>query len=242
MSVARISYRAGSVEALGAFVRGAGAPADAPLVLVSPNWLGVTQTALAQAQDIAAGRYHVFVADMYGAGLTASGMQDAAPLADSLRADWAERRGRIAAAFDAMLSTAKADGLGDPRRTAAMGFCFGGGNALELARAGTSAGAIVSLHGDLVTQGPAAASGAIKAKVLVAHGAADPVAPKAQRDSFEAEMDAAGADWTMLCFGHVVHSFAEEGPIVPGVAQYDPRAARLSFNLIHAFLEDAWAA
>ena len=242
MSVERISYSAGSVEAIGALVRGAGARANAPLVLMSPNWLGVTEAAIRQAQEIAAGRYHVFIADSFGGGKTVSGPPEAAQLADALRTDWAERRARILAGFGTMLSSAKARGLGDGRRTAAMGFCFGGGNALELARAGTSARAIVSLHGDLVTHGPAAAPGAIKAKILVAHGAADPVAPKAQRDSFEAEMDAAGADWTMLCFGHVVHSFAEEGPVVHGVAQYDARAASLSFSLIHAFLEDAWAA
>ncbi len=241
MSVERITYSAGSVEAIGALVRGEGAPADAPLVLVSPNWLGVTETAIAQAQEIAAGRYHVFVADMFGAGKTASGPQEAAPLADALRTDWAERRARITAAYETMLASAKARGLGDGRRRAAMGFCFGGGNALELARAGTTAQAIVSLHGDLVTQGPGATD-ALKAKILVAHGGADPVAPKAHRDSLEAEMDAARVDWTMLCFGHVLHSFAEAGPTVPGVAQYDPRAARLSFTLIHAFLEDAWTA
>jgi dienelactone hydrolase len=240
MSVERITYRAGSVEAIGALVRGSGAPADAPLVLVSPNWLGVTDAAITQAREIAEGRYHVFVADMFGGGKTASGPQDAAPLADALRSDWAERRARIKAGFDTMLATAKAQGLGDGRRTAAMGFCFGGGNALELARAGTTASAIVSLHGDLVTQGPAAPAG-VSAKFLVAHGAADPVAPKQHRDSFEAEMNAAGANWTMLCFGHVLHSFAEAGTTVPGVAQYDPRAARLSFSLIHTFLEDAWA-
>ena len=122
MSVERIAYRAGSVEAIGALVRGDGAPSDAPLALVSPNWLGVTDAALAQAREIAAGRYHVFVADMFGGGKTASGPQDAAPLADALRSDWAERRARITAGFETMLASAKARGLGDGRRTAAMGF------------------------------------------------------------------------------------------------------------------------
>ena len=64
-------------------------------------------------------------------------------------------------------------------RRAAVGFCFGGGNVLELYRDGADIAAAVSIHGDLKTAS-AAKKGAVKAKLLVAHGAPDPVAPKAE--------------------------------------------------------------
>ncbi|MBO0758900.1 MAG: dienelactone hydrolase family protein, partial [Bradyrhizobiaceae bacterium] len=67
---------------------------------------------------------------------------------------------------------------------------------------------VISLHGDLTSFAPAK-SGDIKAALLVVHGAADPVSPKAQRDAFENEMQAASASWQMLTFGHLVHSFCE---------------------------------
>lgn len=239
MPTKRITYEAGSVQASGALVWSERAPVDAPLVLVAPNWLGVTDGAIRQGAEIAGDRHVVFVADMFGGGRTATGPQDAAPLADALRNDWHERRRRISAAEQAMLSAAKAEGFGNVAQTAALGFCFGGGNVLELARAGTQVKAVVSLHGDLATHAPAT-KGSISPELLVLHGSADPVAPKAQRDAFEAEMDGAGATWSMLTFGGVLHSFAEEGPPVPGVAEYDPRAARLSFQLIEHFLRSAW--
>lgn len=238
MPMKRIAHEAGSVQASGALVWSDSAPSDAPLLLVAPNWLGVTDGAIAQGAKIAGDRFVVFVADMFGGGLTATGPQDAAPLADALRHDWQERRRRISAAYQAMLSAAAAEGF-TSRRTAAIGFCFGGGNVLELARAGTPAKAVISLHGDLGTH-QVAAPGCISASLLILHGSADPVAPKSQRDAFEAEMEAAGATWSMLTFGGVLHSFAEEGPPVPGVAEFDPRAARLSFQLIEHFLDDAW--
>ena len=73
------------------------------------------------------------------------------------------------------------------------------------------------------------------------HGAADPVAPKAQRDAFEAEMEAAKARWQMLTFGHALHSFCETESNVPGIAEYNEAAARQSYRLIDEFLADTFA-
>ncbi|MDB5507888.1 MAG: hypothetical protein JWL93_357 [Hyphomicrobiales bacterium] len=239
MPIERIHYTAGSLPCIGALVHGANVPRDAPLLLVSTNWSGLGDDALRQAEQIARHRYVVFVADMYGNGKVAGGHEEAASLANAVRGDTRERRLRIGASYAAMLDAARARNIGDTRRTAAVGFCFGGGNVLELARAGAPLSAAISLHGDLTSPEPAT-PGSIKPALLVLHGGADPVAPKAQRDAFEAEMDAAGADWSMLTFGGVLHSFAEEGPTVPGVAEYHARSARLSFGLVDHFLDEAW--
>jgi dienelactone hydrolase len=76
---------------------------------------------------------------------------------------------------------------------------------------------------------------------LVVHGAADPIAPKAERDAFEQEMDAAGARWTMLTFGGVVHAFTDVGVNFPPVAVYNEPATRHGYNLAHGFITDAFA-
>jgi dienelactone hydrolase len=240
MTVERISYQAGGKRFVGALVydeRGAG---KRPLLLMAPNWLGVTEEAIARTQMLAGTRFIGFVADMYGDGKVSAGPPEAAQLADALRADPKERRLRIGAALATLVNESEKRGIGDASRKAAVGFCFGGGNVLELARAGADIQAAISLHGDL-TSPIAATSGDIKAALLVVHGAADPVAPKAQRDAFEVEMEAAKASWQMLSFGHLVHSFCEPEADVPGIAEYCEVAAQQSYRLIDQFIADAFA-
>ena len=149
-------------------------------MLLAPNWMGMPDNAIQRGELVAANRYVVFVADMYGAGTRPADFGEAAALADPLRADAIEQRRRIKAAFETMIAQAKTRNLIDDRR-AAVGFCFGGGNVLELARDGTDPAAAVSIHGDLKTARPAE-QGKVKAALLVAHGAPDPVTPKADRD------------------------------------------------------------
>ncbi|MEA2980964.1 MAG: hypothetical protein QOF09_2787, partial [Alphaproteobacteria bacterium] len=95
------------------------------------------------------------------------------------------------------------------------------------------------LHGDLATTMPAK-PGSIKAAVFVIHGSKDPVAPKADRDALEAEMDGAGANWQMLDFGGRLHSFAEEETMMKGVAEYHPGAAHQTFRVLDEFIQDAF--
>ncbi|MGH7247520.1 MAG: dienelactone hydrolase family protein, partial [Pseudomonadota bacterium] len=142
------------------------------------------------------------------------------------------------AALDALTAEGKKRDLIDGRR-AAVGFCFGGGNVLELARDGAEIAAAVSIHGDLKTALPAR-KGVVKAKLLVAHGASDPVAPKADRDAFESEMDAAGAKWQMLVFSGIYHAYTDQGLDVPGVSGWDEPATRQTYALTHQFVADAF--
>ncbi len=239
MTVERISYQANGKRFIGALVYDERASGKRPLLLVSPNWLGVTDDAIERTRTMTGSRYIGFVADMYGDGKVSAGPPEAGELADALRADPKERRLRIGAALSTLVSESEKRGIGDVSRKAAVGFCFGGGNVLELARAGADLQAAISLHGDLTSLFPAK-PGDIKAALLVAHGAADPVSPKAQRDAFESEMEAAKASWQMLTFGHLLHSFCEPDANVPGIAQYDEAAARQTYRLIDQFIAGAF--
>jgi dienelactone hydrolase len=239
MKVEKIRYPMGSLTAEGALVYDDAISAKRPAVLVAPNWMGMTDKAIERGQLVAGSRYVVLVADMYGQGTRPADFGEAAQLANPLRENAVEQRKRIRAAYDALIAEGTKRNLIDNRR-AAVGFCFGGGNVLELARDGADIAAAVSIHGDLKTA-QAAKKGAVRAKLLVAHGAPDPVAPKADRDAFESEMDAAGAKWEMLIFSGILHAYTDQGSDVPGVAAWDEPAARQTYAATNQFIADAFA-
>jgi dienelactone hydrolase len=239
MKAERIKYPMGSLTAEGALVYEEKILGKRPAVLMAPNWMGMTDQAIERAKLVAGDRYIVFVADMYGEGTRPTDFGEAAKLANPLRENTTEQRKRIRAAYDAMATEAAKRNLIDGRR-AAIGFCFGGGNVLELARDGADIAAAVSIHGDLKAA-QAAKKGAVKAALLVTHGAPDPVAPKADRDAFESEMEAAGARWQMLTFSGVYHAYTDQGSDVPGVAGWHEPACRQTYTLTHQFIADAFA-
>jgi dienelactone hydrolase len=240
VAIERIDYRAGNAACNGALVYDQNASGRRPLLLIAPNWLGVTDDAIKRAAVIAGSKYVAFVVDMYSGGKISAGPPEAASLANGLRADSPERRRRIAGALDALRTESDKRKIGDLKRQAAIGFCFGGGNVLELARTGADIQAAICLHGDLLTLLPAK-PGDIKAAICVLHGSKDPVVPKHDRDVFEAEMEASGAKWQMLVFGGLLHSFCEAESDVPGIARYDAGAARQSYNMLDDFVTAAFA-
>jgi dienelactone hydrolase len=239
MKAEKIKYSMGATTFEGALVYDETVKRPRPALLMAPNWMGVTDKAIERGKLLAGDRYVVFVADMYGENKRPANFGEAAALANPLRADPQEARRRIRTAYDTLIAQGGTRGLIDQRR-AAIGFCFGGGNVLELARDGADLAAAVSIHGDLTSPAPAA-KGAIKAALLVTHGAPDPVAPKAQRDAFEAEMDAAGAKWQMHVFSGILHAYTDQGADVPGVAGWDESTTRQTYALTHAFIADAFA-
>lgn len=240
MKVETIRYAAAGRQFSGALVHDPAAATRQPLLLMAPNWLGATAAAFERGSLLARRGYVVFVADMYGENIRPAGPEQAAPLANALRADPDEARRRINAALTTFLAAAERRGIGDAGRQAAIGFCFGGGNVLELARSGAALQAVVSVHGDLTSPKPAAV-GDIKAAVLALHGAADRVSPKSQRDAFEDEMTAAGATWRMLVFGGVIHAYTDVGADIPGIARYDEPASRTSYEVADMFIVDSFA-
>ena len=240
MAVESVFYSVSGLGCRGALISEDGVKGTRPLLLMAPNWRGVIKPAIETGQLLAHEGYVVFVADMFGEGNGPVGTEDPMTFLQPFMADVPGMRRRIAAALDTLTREADRRAIGDITRRAAIGFCFGGLNVLDLARSGADVQAVVSMHGTLVTPQPAG-RGDIKAAVLAVHGAADPVAPKAERDAFEAEMNEAGARWALLTFGHVVHAFTDPAANLPGVAVYDEAATRHGYALAHAFIADAFA-
>jgi dienelactone hydrolase len=150
------------------------------------------------------------------------------PLINELRADPLQIRARAAGALAALTANPRVHG----QKTAAIGFCFGGTMALELARGGADVAAIVGFHAGLATTRPEDANN-IKGRVLACIGADDPGIPPDQRAAFETEMRTGGVNWRLDLYGGVVHSFTNENADRlgrPEFARYDAEADRLSWN------------
>ena len=142
----------------------------------------------------------------HGDGKIAGGLEEALGLLNPLFADPQRTRARAAGGLHALVGRPEVDAA----RIAAIGFCFGGTMALELARSGADIKAVVGFHSGLATAAPKTDAKAIKARILVCIGADDPMIPAAQRAEFETEMREAGVDWQMHLFGRTVHSFTNQ--------------------------------
>lgn len=239
MHVTTVQYTIDSLKFEGCLVHSKGGEQRPGLVL-APNWLGVTNDAVRRAKEFAQLGYVVFVADAYGASVRPSNFDEAARAAEVIRSNPLLARRRMAEALDVLECEGARRNILVPRQRAAVGFCFGGGNVLELARSGAPIQAAVSIHGDLTTTLPAAA-GDIKAAVFALHGAADAVVPKEHRGAFEVEMSGCGARWQMMLFGRALHAFTDVGADIPGIARYDAYASAQSYELAHRFMADAFA-
>ncbi len=240
MKVESVDYTVSGLKFRGELVHDETARGPRPLLLMCPNWAGVTPRAVEIGKELAASGYVVMVADMHGLDRRPTGAENPMEFLQPLIKAPDVTRARVNAAMDTLTKAATERGIGAASLRAAIGYCFGGSNVLDLARSGADVAAVVSMHGNLGTSMPAK-SGEVKAAVLVVHGADDPVAPKSDRDSLEAEMRAAGANWTILAFGGVYHSFTDPSANRPPSSQFSARANRYGYLLAHTFIADAFA-
>ena len=218
----RIDYRDGDTALTGWLARPAGKPRAA--IVVFPTIANVNPHMERRAGMLADAGYLAMIADFYGE--QPASFEAAGPLARKLRASPKTYRARLRAAISALRANPEAAGL----PMAAIGFCMGGQAALEAARDGADLAAVVSFHGLLDTQAPAA-PGAIKARILVCHGDADPLVPRSHVLAFWEEMDAAGADWHFHSYSGVHHGFTDPGSDARGLdaVKYNASADRQSW-------------
>ena len=150
-------------------------------------------------------------------------------------------RARINAALDQLKAQAGKAPL-DGKHYGAIGFCFGGAVALDLARSGADIAGVATFHANLATDDASMAKN-IKAKVLVMNGGDDKFVPDEQITGFQKEMRDANVDWQFLSFGGALHCFAEpdEHGEVKG-CEYNERAAKRAFAQMHHFFDDVFAA
>jgi dienelactone hydrolase len=209
-----------------------------PAVLVIHQWTGLTNYEKDRSRMLARLGYNVLAADIYGKGVRpvppAAGQE-----AGKYKGNRELYRGRLTAGLEQL----KKDERTDTGKVAAIGYCFGGTVALELARAGADLDAVASFHGALSTKEPALAD-KVKARIVAFNGAEDPMVPHAERQAFMKEMTDAGVDWQLVEYGHAVHAFTNpdaDRAGIPGVA-YNEKADQRSWEAMLRLFEDALGA
>lgn len=206
------------------------------LVLIVPQWKGISAHETEVAEKLASQCYNTFIVDMYGKGVRPKDNAEAGALAGKYKGDVALALGRLNAALEAGKKQA------NPEKIVIMGYCFGGTMALELARSGADLAGAVSFHGGLSTPAPVKETGIIKAPILVHHGDIDPMVPPAEVNAFLEEMRGSGATYEFTAYSGAVHAFTHKdagNDISNGVA-YNQRADERSWLSTQNFLRKAF--
>jgi dienelactone hydrolase len=233
-----VEYKQGDVVLEGYLAYDDSLKGKLPGVLIVHEWTGLGPYVKKRAEQIASLGYVAFAADIYGKGIRPKDAKEAAAQAGIYRADRKLMRERAKAGLEQL----KSYKFVDPKRVAAMGYCFGGGVVLELARSGADISGVVSFHGNLDTPHPEDARN-IKARILACHGANDPFVTMDQVTAFQNEMRAAGVDWQMIIYGNAVHSFTnpDSGNDPSKGAAYDEKADKRSWRAMVSFFREIFA-
>lgn len=233
-----VEYRQGNVLLEGFLAYDTAGPPRKPGVLILHDWSGVGPQVINRAEQLARLGYVAFAADIYGKGVRPKTAKAAAAEAAIYKNDRALLRERAKAG---LATLRRQDGV-DAGRVAAIGYCFGGTAALELARSGADVKGVVSFHGGLDTPTPRDA-GKIRAKVLVLQGADDPFVPPEQVRAFEDEMRAADVDWQLVKYSKAVHSFTnpDAGSDNAKGAAYNAVADRRSWREMQSFFAEIFS-
>ncbi|MGE8101416.1 dienelactone hydrolase family protein [Pseudomonas fluorescens] len=203
-----------------------------PGVVVVHEFWGLNDYAKRRARDLAGLGYSALAIDMYGKGKNTEHPNDAMAFMNEALKNSATASAR----FNAGLDLLKKQPQTDPKKLAAIGYCFGGGIVLDAARQGAPLAGVVSFHGVLATKTPAT-PGSIKAKVLVEHGALDSMITADQVAAFKTEMDKAGADYKFVSLKGAKHGFSN--PDADRLSHGDHGGPDIGYN--KAADESSWA-
>jgi dienelactone hydrolase len=241
MAEKKVRYDYDGRQFEGVLVYDEGVAGKRPAILMQPDWLGVCRHSLGMAKEVAGKDYVVMLADMFGVGYgdKEKNFDELMKISRGVRGDLKFLLGCGAKAYEAMFAEANALGLVDPARKGAIGFCIGGGFALEQARAGADFKGTVVFHVTAPNPVDANAKPGFKGRVLALHGSADPVTPKPQMDALEVELSEAKVDWQVMMFGHAVHSFCDVGANNPA-QRYDEKLARQSYRMMRDFFANTF--
>ena len=228
-----ISYEHGDVQLEGFLAWDDAKTGKRPGVMVVHEWWGLNEYARDRARQLARLGYAAFAVDMYGKGQVTTHPDQAETWMKQAQADVKQWQARALKGLDVLRSQA----LVDAQRTAAIGYCFGGATVLQLAYSGADVNGVVSFHGALPLP-PQALSA--KAKILIAHGNADPFLNEEHVRKFRLALDAANLDWHMVIYAGARHSFTNPGADAHGIdaLKYDRQADMRSWKHMQLFFEE----
>jgi dienelactone hydrolase len=233
MALERIDYADGETALTGWLAWPQGTQRGAVLVL--PTIMNANAPMERRAAMLADAGFVALIADFYGQPVR--DFEHSRALSGVLRESVDGYRARLRAGLAALTSLPETQGL----KAAAVGYCMGGQAALELARDGADLVLAASFHGLLDTGRPAE-PGAVKSRIFISHGDADPLAPRRQVLDFWQEMDAAGANWHFHSYAGVKHGFTDPGSDARGMAAigFDSSADRQSWAALMSLFDEVF--
>lgn len=231
-----VEYKVGDTTFKGYLAYDDSVEGKRPGILVVHEWWGHNKYARSRADQLAKLGYTALAVDMYGDGKQADHPEKAGELATGVLSNMDEAEKRFQAALDFL----KAQPTVNPEHVAAIGYCFGGAVVLNMAIRGVDIDGVASFHGILPQEAPKDAD--VKAKIIVFHGADDPFVPREQFDTFKKVMEDSNADYTLVVYPGVQHSFTnpeadEVGKKFDLPLVYDKDADEKSWEQFQAFLK-----
>ena len=207
----------------------------APGILVVHEWWGLNDYARSRAEKLAGMGYVAFAVDMYGKGKSTEHPDQAAAWMKEVNSNMDTWLKRAMAGLEVLKKQPQVD----PSRLAAIGYCFGGATVQVLAYGGADLKGVVSFHGSLI---PASAeqAGRTQARILICHGATDPMNQPDAVSAYVNAMNATSIDWQLIAYGGTRHSFTNPDADKRGMAAlaYSPSADRRSWQHMTFFLEE----
>lgn len=212
----------------------AGKEKKLPAVMICHAWSGRSPFECDKADQLASLGYIGIALDNYGKGVHGKNNDENNALMQPFLQDRNKLRERLTAGLNAVRNIDNVDHT----RIAAIGFCFGGLCALDLARSGADIAGVVSFHGLFNAPAPSA-NAAIKSRILALHGQDDPMVPPAKVLELEHELTSAGADWQIHVYGKTMHAFTNPHANSPELGMlYNPVAANRAWTSMQNFLTE----
>lgn len=203
-----------------------------PGVLVGHAWAGRGQFTVDKAKALAGLGYVGFALDLYGKGVLGQSTDENGALMQPFLDDREMLQDRLKACLQVMRDQAEVDA----KRTAIIGYCFGGLCAMDLARSGADILGAISMHG---LPFPPETTHPIKAKMLICHGWDDPMADPESMVALGQELSEAGADWQLHAYGGTMHAFTNPEADDPDFGTvYSEDADRRSWVAAYNFLAE----
>ncbi|HEY3700248.1 MAG TPA: dienelactone hydrolase family protein [Spongiibacteraceae bacterium] len=236
-----VEYTSGDTTLKGYLVWDDKITGQRPGILVVHEFWGLNDYPRKRARMLAELGYTALAVDMYGEGKVGEHPREAMEFMNAVlsHADVAKAR------FVAAKQLLEQQPTVDPKKIAAIGYCFGGGTVLMMARAGVDLSGVVSFHG-LLNAGAPAQPGQVKARILVENGADDKMVKPEDISAFKKEMDAAGAKYKVDNYAGAKHGFTN--PEADELAKkydlpigYNAEADKKSWQAMQKFLKEAFA-
>ena len=230
-----VPYGHNKVKLVGYLAYDDAAKGKRPGVLVVHEWWGLNEYAKKRARQLAGIGYVAFAVDMYGEGKVTTHPQQAGEWTKMITGNVSQWQERANAGLDVI----KKDPRVDPKRIAAIGYCFGGATVQQMAYSGADLRGVVSFHGSPLPV-PEGQAKQVKAKILILHGASDPLVKDAQIQNYVAAMEKCGLDWQMIFYGGAKHSFTNPDADKAGMdaLKYSPSADKRSWEHMKLFFNE----